>query len=158
MQNLFEDISIYEALFSEKQYLEREVFPQFGIIIDGINDVQLFSNIIKEKIGSKSKIITISNELMLVYLEEKLYYFKNQINPELKLAHYNIYSIFLKKHMLNTIHTEFNSINNNLYYIYYDDNQFDSKGNNIFSQKAKDFKISSSYPKKFLYGFDNYSD
>ena len=61
---LFEEVSAYSIIRSEKQCLESELFPQLGFIIDGIRDFQLFTN--QGKISIKLKIIKIFDGLAFI--------------------------------------------------------------------------------------------
>ena len=104
-------------------------------LIEGINDFQLFSQLISEKTNSNAKIIKISNELIFFSLNAEFDYFSKHIKPELIVYHYNIYSIYLKSSYSNTVLGKFKNINKNLIYLYYEENILNS--NDFFQNKPK---------------------
>ena len=77
------DISSYEMIFSKRKCLGNEFSIQLGIIIEGINDYELFVKNLEEKISYKPKIIEIFNGLTFILFETELEYFSKVVKPEL---------------------------------------------------------------------------
>ena len=149
--DLFEEISVYD-------YLNTKGVSQFALLIDGINDFNSFSNIILEYLDINSYIIKIHSATSFISMNSDMNYFRDHIEPLFKTSHYRAFSIFLKKSLLSNKIQEFFDLKQNIFYLYLENDTYQINDNFNNLKNLKDVKCTLSYPRKYLYGFDNFSD
>lgn len=149
----FEGIQIYEV--ERKHGIEN--FSPVCILVDGVYDINFFSNQIRTFLNSSPSITEINNGLVLLSFNSSKNLFIDSIEKELEILHYQAYSIFIKKSLICNIINEFENINKNLFYLCYECNS-QIILDKIKIQNAKYFKHISTSSHKSLYGFSHYSD
>lgn len=149
----FEDISAYESLILSHNSIGLNKISSLGLIVEGINDTNTFSQIFQIS-TLKYSIIPIFKDIYFITLNTDIKYFNDHFKRQLQLQNCNIFSIFLRKEITNNIIKNIDDYNENLFYVYYESKEkFDFKNNFHF------FKIiSTKFPTKIICGFDNFTE
>ena len=94
----FDEIFTYKLFNFEKKAEDLSKFLLFGVLVDGVDDFNQFSHQIKKILHPNSKIIQIYNNLSFISFSANYNHLIKIIKQITQLSHFNVYSIFLKKH------------------------------------------------------------
>lgn len=147
--DLFERIDIYEHLIDENS------FPCF--IVNCSSDNDILSNILQNFSYLNPKLLHIIEGIYFLSLDTNIGYFNDFLKKKLEIFHYDFFSIFLKKNLTKSKLQQFSNIQSDIFYIYYE-NKNDQINNYKSPQNSVFFQEKLTYPSKFLYGFENFSD
>ena len=150
---LLEEILVSKSLHFNDYINKQNDASPICFIVEGIIDLDLFTEEIQNNLKSKFKLTKINNRFFLLQLNSGIKI--NQLYLISNLFNYQIRSIFIKECFYDSF-SKYNVKKDNFFYLYYDEDNY--KYQLKYSQKATETILISSHPKQYLYGFSNYSD